>query len=879
MVLDDDPDIDDAWRHTANMLQARQQITNNAITKRREQLTRWGTSEMNGASTSRRSARVQFHDEDVFLSACMSGDEDEVDELLGKGANINTATIDGLTALHQSVIDSKPEMVRFLCDKGADVNAQDNEGWTPLHAAACCGKVEIVEYLCKRGADLTIINSDKELALDLAEDEACREFLDNEYRLKGVDPGKCRERELTTMMSDVEGWLRSGHIDEKPHPRTGATALHVAAAKGYTQVIHLLLQAGANIHALDKDGWTPLHAAAHWGERESCKVLIENGASLTEPPSTPQAPSVLAVADKELVEYLEELDKTVIKKKPSVAPARPLREKNSEASPVDTTQHTHPRHFHSADQKHALVIKDEREENATLHSEPKQPRLTGKDASDEGSAESDRSTATVSSVEEKPLRNGTTPPVRSFRDSGSSAREISAEFKATASVFSEEKEPAAPSISATVPLRPAATSWINRNLPLSSSRPLPGQTEIMRSASTTSALPWVRSGVGIGGPGPAPNSLNTSASTSAFSTFLQKDRVSAFRPLTKLPQDQESANSAPNLLPAQSSPRFPPVRNHSLAAPALRPWQAPAPTQESEAERRKEARMQRQYRRSTQGVTKEQLEEASKVAQEEQEKRRREEELAQTTSATPPTSAVSARRRSGQFPGQHTANRAVRRGTGPVVSEDVHAAVSLRCVAPAQAQPGGATQLPTAAYTPMSGVSFQSGASSGFPLIRTQLSQTNSKEKSHSQPPVSSVPEATVMTTTSTPSATTTSASVGFKGTANGTNPPATFTTSNYRQLYEQQKMENDRLRKELEEYRRSVLNGASNRRPTTTPTSQGSTARSSSGLDTDERRNMEKRINDLEYELKNFGQLRVENQRLKEENGALVRVISKMTI
>lgn len=26
----------------------------------------------------------------------------------------------------------------------------------------------------------------------------------------------------------------------------------------------------------DFDGWTPLHAAAHWGQKEACEVLLEN---------------------------------------------------------------------------------------------------------------------------------------------------------------------------------------------------------------------------------------------------------------------------------------------------------------------------------------------------------------------------------------------------------------------------------------------------------------------------------------------------------------------------------------------------------------------------------------------------------------------------
>lgn len=42
-----------------------------------------------------------FQESDVFLSACLSGDLDEVQSLLDNGADINTCTVDGLTALHQ----------------------------------------------------------------------------------------------------------------------------------------------------------------------------------------------------------------------------------------------------------------------------------------------------------------------------------------------------------------------------------------------------------------------------------------------------------------------------------------------------------------------------------------------------------------------------------------------------------------------------------------------------------------------------------------------------------------------------------------------------------------------------------------------------------
>lgn len=42
-----------------------------------------------------------------------------------------------------------------------------------------------------------------------------------------------------------------------------------------TLLYRILCQCGLDVSAMDFDGWTPLHAAAHWGQGEACRILAE----------------------------------------------------------------------------------------------------------------------------------------------------------------------------------------------------------------------------------------------------------------------------------------------------------------------------------------------------------------------------------------------------------------------------------------------------------------------------------------------------------------------------------------------------------------------------------------------------------------------------
>ncbi|XP_064417808.1 protein phosphatase 1 regulatory subunit 12A isoform X4 [Latimeria chalumnae] len=277
--------------------------------KRNEQLKRWLGSEtdLEPPVFKKKKTKVKFDDGAVFLAACSSGDSDEVLKLLGRGADINYANVDGLTALHQACIDDNLDMVKFLVENGANINQPDNEGWIPLHAAASCGYVDIAEYLISQGANVGAVNSEGETPLDIAEEEPMEELLQNEVNRQGIDIEAARKEEERIMLRDARQWLNSGHINDARHPKSGGTALHVAAAKGYTEVLKLLIQAGYDVNIKDYDGWTPLHAAAHWGKEEACRVLVEHLCDMETVNKVGQ--TAFDVADEDILGYLEELQK------------------------------------------------------------------------------------------------------------------------------------------------------------------------------------------------------------------------------------------------------------------------------------------------------------------------------------------------------------------------------------------------------------------------------------------------------------------------------------------------------------------------------------------------------------------------------------------
>ena len=189
-----------------------------------------------------------------LIEAVGRGDNGQVENLLARGAEVNTKDARGSTSLMLACSNSQLQVAKLLVEKGADVNATDKEERTALIIAVSQGNPQIVKLLLEKGADPIAKNNKGEAAVILAADQGNSEVL----------------KLLIEKGADVNA------KDGK-----GKTSLIVAADRGNLEVAKLLVEKGADVSgARDSLGRTPLIVAAGQGNIEIVKLLLAEGADL-----------------------------------------------------------------------------------------------------------------------------------------------------------------------------------------------------------------------------------------------------------------------------------------------------------------------------------------------------------------------------------------------------------------------------------------------------------------------------------------------------------------------------------------------------------------------------------------------------------------------
>jgi uncharacterized protein len=247
----------------------------------------------------------------------------------------------GLTPLVFAAREDCLECARFLVEAGADVNQVTNYGWSPLLTATQNKHYKLAAYLLDHGANPNLPNKGGWTPLYLATDN--RDIEAGDYpvrkpdmdhldfiklliakganvnaRICGVQSTKddCKGDTTETRTNFTMQWLyedgataflraaQSGDVelmkllldhgaDPKIPTAHNDTALAVASGIGWVEgvtfewspaesleAVKMCLELGIDVNAVDDQGRTALHGAAHKGRTDVIQLLVDHGANL-----------------------------------------------------------------------------------------------------------------------------------------------------------------------------------------------------------------------------------------------------------------------------------------------------------------------------------------------------------------------------------------------------------------------------------------------------------------------------------------------------------------------------------------------------------------------------------------------------------------------
>ncbi|XP_039303113.1 serine/threonine-protein phosphatase 6 regulatory ankyrin repeat subunit B-like isoform X2 [Solenopsis invicta] len=221
--------------------------------------------------------------------AAWQGNVDLLNQLHGRGADINSIDKIGRCALYYAAYSGNTEVIKWLLEHGGDVDIKigiyssetnipndvdtaniqysplkrplpipDCKGRTPLHYAVENNHADVVRILVERGADVNVEDEDRITPLLLA-GSAMNRTNRTEMINKFV--------KIVKILVDAEASVNA------IHPETGNTALHRAVKLDSAEATILLKDARPD--KCNNSGATPVHIAANRGNIETLRILLE----------------------------------------------------------------------------------------------------------------------------------------------------------------------------------------------------------------------------------------------------------------------------------------------------------------------------------------------------------------------------------------------------------------------------------------------------------------------------------------------------------------------------------------------------------------------------------------------------------------------------
>jgi ankyrin repeat protein len=216
----------------------------------------------------------------------------------------------GTSALVLAIVNANFELASLLVDRGADVNA-DAQGWTPLHQLAFTRRPPIQHGLppAVPKGELDSLSLAKKLLEKGANPNARMTREPNDGARNILNRIGATPFLIAAKVGDIPYMklLLAHGADASIKTEEGATALMAAAGVGIWHVgesagtneeafeaVKICYELGNDVNAVDLNGDTALHGAAHRGANEVVAFLVEKGAKMDVPNRIGWTPYLIA---------------------------------------------------------------------------------------------------------------------------------------------------------------------------------------------------------------------------------------------------------------------------------------------------------------------------------------------------------------------------------------------------------------------------------------------------------------------------------------------------------------------------------------------------------------------------------------------------------
>jgi ankyrin repeat protein len=211
----------------------------------------------------------------ALMWATFNADRELVNALLKAGAKANVTNIYGATALSESIKLDDIELVRTLLDAGADVNSPNLDNQTALMLAISGSSQAIAKLLIERGANVNAIETFRnQNALMWAAGMNQPDIFDLllAHGAKNVN-----------LRAKSDDWARQQTSEPRAQYQSrqtgGLTALLYATRSGCLRCAVALVKAGADVNLPNPDGITPLINALDNKRFDIAMFLLDKGAN------------------------------------------------------------------------------------------------------------------------------------------------------------------------------------------------------------------------------------------------------------------------------------------------------------------------------------------------------------------------------------------------------------------------------------------------------------------------------------------------------------------------------------------------------------------------------------------------------------------------